>query len=305
MLQVTVIGGITVDIEGVPTNPLINKDSNPGTVNLSYGGVGKNIAENLIQLGVSTHLISAIGSDILGKSAFKHLKEIGLDTTHISVKDDSSTATYVSILNDRRDMELALNDMAIFDDWQCDLKAVEPVMASSDVIVIDTNISISMINNILDMYPHKKILVDPVSVTKGIKVRERIGAFEMVTPNILEAQILTGITIDNQEKLESAGDILLRQGVKKVFITMGEEGVYYKDSKEHGIVRTPPCTVISASGAGDAFTAGVVYGLSHSLSIKEQAYYGCTAAYFALQSEKTVNNQLSSERIIKSVKGIF
>ena len=41
---VTIIGGIAVDIEGIPYKPLIYKDSNPGSINISFGGVGRNIA---------------------------------------------------------------------------------------------------------------------------------------------------------------------------------------------------------------------------------------------------------------------
>ncbi len=305
MFQATVIGGITVDIEGVPYSPLIKKDSNPGTVHISFGGVGKNIAENLINLGLSTHFISTVGNDFFGKSALDYLKQIGFETKNITIEAKGSTASYVSILNDKRDMELALNDMAIFDDWQCDLKAIDQVIGSSDIIVLDTNISISLINHILDRYKSKKFLVDPVSVTKAAKVKNRIGAFEMVKPNKLEAQMLAGIQIDSRQQLEKAGEILLNQGVKKVFITLGEEGVYYKDNKEQGIVKIPCCTVQSATGAGDAFTAGIVYGLSRWLSIKELAHYGCTAAYFALQSEKTVSDQLSSQEIEENVKEIF
>ena len=65
---VTVIGGSNMDIQGFPNNPLVMKDSNPGKVDISMGGVGRNIAENLSRLDVNTKLISAMGNDLYVKT---------------------------------------------------------------------------------------------------------------------------------------------------------------------------------------------------------------------------------------------
>ena len=64
---VTVIGGVNVDIVGFPNSPLVAQDSNPGTIRVSFGGVGRNIAENIVKLGVPTKLLSAIGDDVFGQ----------------------------------------------------------------------------------------------------------------------------------------------------------------------------------------------------------------------------------------------
>jgi pseudouridine kinase len=50
-LKIGIIGGINIDIEGAPFKKLKYQDSNPGKIRLSYGGVGRNIAENLARLG--------------------------------------------------------------------------------------------------------------------------------------------------------------------------------------------------------------------------------------------------------------
>ena len=51
MADITVIGGINIDIEGSPFNKLRREDSNPGRISLSYGGVGRNITENIARIG--------------------------------------------------------------------------------------------------------------------------------------------------------------------------------------------------------------------------------------------------------------
>lgn len=70
MSEVYVIGGANIDIIGKCNQALIPYDSNIGHVTQSFGGVGRNIAENIARLGFSTHFISALGNDAGGKIAF-------------------------------------------------------------------------------------------------------------------------------------------------------------------------------------------------------------------------------------------
>ena len=76
---VTVIGGSNMDIQGFPNNPLVMYDSNPGKVDISMGGVGRNIAENLSRLNVNTKLISAIGNDLYGNTILSECKNLNID----------------------------------------------------------------------------------------------------------------------------------------------------------------------------------------------------------------------------------
>ena len=58
---VAVAGAVNVDIGGQSAGPLVGRDSNPGKVTVSMGGVGRNIAHNLRLLGVKVSLLTALG----------------------------------------------------------------------------------------------------------------------------------------------------------------------------------------------------------------------------------------------------
>ena len=68
MADITVIGGINIDIEGCPRKALLPSDSNPGDISISFGGVGRNIVENGARLGADVGLISLTGEDFLGNN---------------------------------------------------------------------------------------------------------------------------------------------------------------------------------------------------------------------------------------------
>lgn len=303
---ITIIGGIAVDIEGTPYEPLIYKDSNPGHIQISFGGVGRNIAENLKRLGFKCNMVSAVGEDVFGQSILTHLREIGLSTEYIDVLESFDTAVYLSILQHNRDMELAINGMDIFNHWTGNKEIYHSKdTRDSSLIILDTNITKNLIEETLTKFQDKIFLLDPVSVIKSKKVKDMIGQFHIIKPNKLEAEELTGLKINDEEDLRKAGDYFCEKGVKKIFITCGEKGVYYRDVNQEGFMKVAPVLPLSTTGSGDAFTAGIAYGFLHGYDAKMMAKLGSACSYFALTSKKTVNENISEEKIKKYIEVNF
>ena len=110
---VTVIGGANVDIQGSPNNTLTMFDSNPGKIDISLGGVGRNICENISKLGINTKLISAIGNDVYGSRILTECKKLNIDASDCYISDSYPTSMYLSILNNEQNMQLAISHMDI------------------------------------------------------------------------------------------------------------------------------------------------------------------------------------------------
>lgn len=77
--QVIVIGGVNCDISGTPEEALRLGDSNPGSITLTAGGVGRNIAENLARLGRRVSLLTALGEDANGDFIRASCRVLGID----------------------------------------------------------------------------------------------------------------------------------------------------------------------------------------------------------------------------------
>lgn len=110
---ITVIGGANIDIQGAPVNKIIPKDSNPGIIKSSLGGVGRNIAENCARLGLQTKLITAVGDDKEGMLILKEAKALGIDTADVSVRTDYGTSTYLFVLDEEGELLVAIADMLL------------------------------------------------------------------------------------------------------------------------------------------------------------------------------------------------
>ncbi|WDU83324.1 PfkB family carbohydrate kinase [Caloramator sp. Dgby_cultured_2] len=138
---VYVIGAANVDMLGYPKSKLKLKDSNPGNLKISFGGVGRNIAENLARMGVKTKLLTLLGEDIYGRKIYDHAKKIGIDVSSVYFLEDKQTSTYISIQDEEGDMALALSCMDIYDEFKVDyIKENKGLIKNSKCIVVDTNL---------------------------------------------------------------------------------------------------------------------------------------------------------------------
>ncbi len=300
MRDVSIIGGITADIEGTPYNQLIQGDSNPGKISMSYGGVGRNITENLARMGISVNFISVAGDDLAGRGAVRELEDIGVNVEHVRLLKEENTAVYMSILNIVGDMELALCNMDVLERISCEfIDSAFDSMKHSRIIGIDTNLTEDVMKYATERFEGIPLFLDPVSVTKAERARKIIGRFHTIKPNRMEAEILSGMSITSGEELNRAGQWFIDQGVKRVFITLGPGGVYYRDEKESGVIRPEPAKVVSATGAGDAFSAALIYSFLKGFDMKRAAETGMAAAAAAMQSKSAVNSCMSEDMIRK------
>lgn len=294
---ITVIGGTNVDIIGSPYNILRMKDSNPGQTTISLGGVGRNIGENLTHLGIEVQLITAIGKDIYGELIIEESQKIGLDIRESLILENENTSTYLAILDKNGDMELALSSMDIIEKINIDfIKEKKEFIEKSVLCILDTNIPIETLEYMVKNF-NVDFFLDTVSTTKAEKVKDILGYFHTIKPNKLEAEILSGIKINNREDLKTAASSFVNSGVKRVFITLGEKGVYYLDGKIEKYIKAPDIKVLNATGAGDAFMAAIAYAYINNLDIENTIKFAIGTSILTLENQYTINPNLSVKNI--------
>lgn len=302
MADIIVIGGINIDIEGCPRKTLVPSDSNPGDIAISYGGVGRNIVENAARLGADVGMISLTGDDFLGNNARDHLAGLGVDVSGIVHVNGCNTGMYLSILNHENDMAVAICNMDI-------LERVTPAfledklnqLTKSEIVGVDCNLDFATLDYITNSL-HVPLFLDPVSASKAERVKPIIGRFHTIKPNRIEAELLSDIKIVDDASLWQVGSWFCRQGVKRVFISLGEDGVYYRDESGEGIVGTSPVKLVSATGAGDAFSAAILVGHIKDFSAEDTAKLGVACASLALEVKSAVNPRICWNEAIRRMK---
>lgn len=301
---ITIVGGANIDIIGSPYKKLRLKDSNPGKTTISLGGVGRNIGENLSRLGIDTRLITVLGNDTYGKLIVEEGKKIGLDMSQSLILQDEDTSTYIAILDETGDMNVALSSMDIFEKMTISfIQDKKEIIENSALCIVDTNIPIEVLKYMVSNFK-VDFFLDTVSTTKAEKVKDILGYFHTIKPNKLEAEILSGMEIFEERDIKKVANHFINQGLKKVFITLGEEGVYYFDNQNEMHLKSPKIRIKNATGAGDAFFAALAYSYFKGLDIENTLKFSIGASIITLEDENTINPNISVENIENRIKEI-
>ena len=292
-----VVGGITKDIGGRSLAPLVPRDSNPGQVRISLGGVGRNIAHNMALLGVDVRFLTALGDDEFFHMVAASCGELGIDISQALHVPGGATSTYLFISGPDGDMELAINDMAIFEQvTPAYLASRRGVLENAQVVVLDTNIPEESIRWLCENIK-VPIFADPVSTVKAVKLRGVLGRLHTLKPNRMEAELLSGVAITDRASLEKAARTLLDTGLHRVFISLGADGVYAADQSEALLLPSLPADMVNATGAGDAFMAAIAWAYLEGNDLRHTAQLAQAAAAIAIEGAETINPAISAANL--------
>lgn len=297
------IGGANMDIHGKSDQQLIMRDSNPGTLHMSMGGVCRNICENLARLGADVRLITVVGGDAHGRSIIEGCMKAGIDMSPTRVVHGEHSSIYVSLMDSDGDMLLAMSDMHIIK--RLDAQLVDEsrdVLCGAELVVCDGNLSVRTIERLTQVCD-RPLYIDPVSTAWARELKPFIGRFDTVKPNRMELAALTDCPVDTREHLELACDILRGRGVRRVFVSLGRDGMFYK-GPEGAIVGTnrPFDGMVNATGAGDASMAGIVWASRMGLSAVDTLHVAMAAGMVAISSQDTISREMSPAAIEKMIK---
>jgi pseudouridine kinase len=298
--RVVVIGAASIDTKGRARGELIPATSNPGEIRVSAGGVGRNIAENLGRLGVPTLLLSAVGGDEAGSHILEVTAAGGVDVSQVIVSGRSRSSAYLAVLDEKGAMRLSIDDMAIMEEvtprYIYDRRRF---IRGAKMVVMDANLSPAAIVSVLRLATNAgvPVCVDPVSVALAARLKDHLSYLSIITPNAQEAEILCESPIRDRFEATAVAQKLVSLGVEVAIITLAEEGLCYATSQEKGHIPAIRCEVVDATGAGDALTAGVVYGLVNGFPISEAVRLGVSAGTLTLLCPETVCPDLSLERL--------
>lgn len=255
--SVMIIGGAAVDITGRPDTICRLRDSNLGVVRISPGGVGKNIAKRLRQYDVDVELVTAVGKGYHAQMIREDCAQCGVSLTYTLTRDEH-TGTFLCVLDEDGDLQVGISDMKILDHiTPAYCEALLPQMNASSMVVLDSNLMPETLAYLAQNVT-SPIFYDPVSCAKATRIGKYIGKCFAIKPNRYEATFLSGKSCDTVRGVYRASDWFLEQGVQRVFISLGPEGVFWADAGGNGVLPSVCETIVDTTGAGDAMSAAII-----------------------------------------------
>ncbi len=298
--HVLVIGGAGLDAKGRPYSPLQALTSNPGGVRFSFGGVARNIAENLARLEVPTLLLTALGDDPAGHLVREGCLNAGIDMSYALTLPGEKTSSYIALLDHNGDLAVAISDYSLVQQITPDILAEHHgLFEDAAMVVVDTNLSEAALETVFNMAEAWRVPIcaDPTSVPLAGKLCAYLDRLFMIAPNSAETTALCGLVdpaVDTESAIKAAR-FLVSLGVEIAIVTLGAHGLAYADSAGGGHIPAIRSQVVDATGAGDALTAGVIFGLINDIPLDEAVRLGVSAATLTLHSPESVVPDLTQE----------
>ena len=279
MKRICVIGGANADIAATTLKPFVPNDSNPGTIRLMPGGVGRNIAHNLALLGNEVVFLTLFGGDTFGLFTADSCRKVGINISFCDNAPIGTRSCFMSINNCDGEMVGGVSDMRTSDgitpEWIASKLARIDVV---DAFVADTNIPVESLAYLIDHVA--PLYVDAVSSPKAPKILEalrlsRKKSFYALKCNRLEWEILREA-----------------KGIQRSYISLGADGLDVLENDVTTHFDALLCEeVVNTTGAGDALMAGIVHA-GPSASLQEAATIGLRCAKVTVETSDTVNNRL-------------
>ena len=294
------IGAANVDVHGMSRAAIVMRDSNPGHLRTSAGGVTRNIMENLARLGVDARMVSAQGDDLFGEYVRSESEKAGLDMSECLVLPGVNSSSYVSILDERADILVAMSDMSVLEHITPDFVSTKrSLIRGAAAVICDPCLPEETLVRILDEADGVPVMLDPVSTAYAHRVTAIAGRFYALKPNRMELAILAGMDTDTDEGIERAAAALIGRGAKCVAVSLGERGCYYADAAGRRFYRAlrPVAEMRNATGAGDAFLAGLVHGFVRGYEPERAVDCALAAGHAAVESDYTISREMSAEKL--------
>ena len=293
-MSVVVVGSTFVDIKGYPFGTYIPAGRNAGRIVEVHGGVTRNIAEDIANVGVPSTYVSVVDESGLSADVIARLQSRGCDTSYIRRTTDG-LGTWLAIFDETGDVVASISRRP-------DLTPIESILdecgdqifADADGIAVELDIDEPILGRVLDLAKRhgKKVYAPVTNMTIAAERTQALGQVACLVCNQQEAGILFGENYDElspEQMRTTLLDKIAAAGIQSMVVTMGSEGsVYAVAGGESGCCPAQKVDVVDTTGAGDAFFAGLVAGLTCGKCFADACAVGTRLASLVIETSENV-----------------
>lgn len=255
--KLLVIGSSNIDlIMRLPTFPKPGETLQSLDYQQAYGGKGANQALAAAKLGgeqVQTQFMTCVGDDASGESLLQSLHADNVGINGAERIADTATGTAMIWLTAAGENSIAIAAAAnacLTADY---IGKHQQMLLDSDMLLLQLETPLDGVEYAVNFAKQhgKIVMLNPApaqALSQGL-----LSQVDIITPNETEAEILTGITVIDEQSAKSAADVLHGMGIAQVLITRGADGVFFSDGETRQNYPSFAVEVVDTTAAGDTF----------------------------------------------------
>jgi len=267
--------------------PLHLGSSNPVTGKTAFGGVARNIAEVLAHLKIKTGLVSLIGDDPEGTALLENANSLGIDVSLVQREPNDLTGSYTAALEPNGELLLGLAHTEIYQKITPEFfEPLLPRMNGWPHWLVCTNLNHDTLAYLAVQKPASvELSCSMVSIPYAARVRGILPSVTNWFGNQEELAAVFGEHLIAPDSYSLFAQRLRTIGVKRVFVSLGKDGLYVDADEHTGLFEAPRSKIFQVNGAGDALAAGILAGLTQALPFHKAVDQGLYAAKAVIESQ--------------------
>jgi ribokinase len=232
---------------------------------LGFGGKGANQAVAARLCGADVFMVARVGDDLFGPSTIKNFEKLGIDATHVrQVKGVSSGVAPIFVEPSGQNRIIVVKG-ANDELKPADVDAAAVMLKSVDCIVLQFEIPLETVYYTIKFARRNGIrcILNPAPA-QPIDI-EAVAELDYFVPNEHEAFAISGMPVRNLDEAKVCAAKLLGSGIRRVIITLGENGSLLAGSEGMEHLLAFSVKSLDSTGAGDAFIGSFATFLGEGL----------------------------------------
>ena len=253
-----------------------------GTFYMNPGGKGANQAIAAVRLGAEVTLISKIGYDLFGLQALEIYRSEKINTELIFTDQKSASGVDLISVDSYGENSIIDTPGASRSLSTEDIDKAKSKLEEADIILMQLEVPIETVEyaaTIAKSYG-KKVILNPAPAS--VLSNSFLSCVHTILPNRIEAEMLSGIKVIDEESAWRAAKAIGEKGIENVVITLGKDGAYVKEKEEYTMIPAKEVETIDTTGAGDVFCGAFSVYLSENHTLTESVEFANAAAALAV-----------------------
>jgi ribokinase len=249
-----------------------------GEFSIAAGGKGANQAVGAARAGGRVTLVARVGRDMLGDKALAGFVRDGIHVGCVSRDPAAPSGAALIFVAKGGENSIAVAGGANARLSPADVRRARKAIGAAKLLVVQLETPLATVQEAASLATKAgvRVILNPAPARP---LPDRLlRQVSILTPNETEAELLTGIKVNNLANAAKAADRLMARGVKTVIITLGRRGAFVADSSGKRLVPGFKVRPVDSTAAGDIFNGALAVALGEGRPLLEAVRFANAAA---------------------------
>lgn len=248
---------------------------------MNQGGKGANQAVTVARLQGNIDFVCKTGNDLFREQSVTLFRNEGINTDWILSDSEKPSGVALIMIDNSGENSIVVASGANGSLSPEDIEKVAEVVYRSDYILMQLEIPLDTVEYVVNLAASqgKKVILNPAPAAD--LPQDLYKKLYLITPNRIEAELLSGVKISDRDSTMEAAKNLLDKGIEHVIITMGEEGALSYNG-EFEWIPAEKAEPADTTGAGDVFNGALTVALAEGMAMSDAVRFANRAAAISI-----------------------